>query len=214
MGVFAIDLLIVTEGQPLSKGRRLSSRNQFPQMTLYKPAIPVTLLPRTITVMRIWTSLLASILVLTLTGCAGPERKLGRGINNLTEFVRMGEIRRSMEQTALWEGPEASYTTGFIRGFDRSVVRTAIGAYEVVTFPIPPYGPLLTSTNRLYPDYSIRNSYYPFGGMVLPENPVWPENYRPGLLSDSIFATDTSMGFSGGDVAPMIPGSRFRIFDN
>jgi len=25
---------------------------------------------------------------------------------------------------------------------------------------------------------------------------------------------DTALGFSGGDLAPMIPGSRFRIFDN
>ena len=36
-------------------------------------------------------------------GCAGPERKFGRGMNNLTEFVRGGEIRRSMEQSALWD---------------------------------------------------------------------------------------------------------------
>ena len=30
-----------------------------------------------------------------LAGCAGPERKLGRGINNMLEFTRGGEIRRS-----------------------------------------------------------------------------------------------------------------------
>jgi hypothetical protein len=29
-----------------------------------------------------------------------------------------------------------------------------------------------------------------------------------------VFDTDTYMGFSGGDVAPFIPGSRFRVFDN
>ena len=27
-------------------------------------------------------------------------------------------------------------------------------------------------------------------------------------------ATDTAIGFSGGDIAPLIPGSRFRIFEN
>jgi len=164
--------------------------------------------------MRIALSLLALIAVLAFTGCAGPERKFGRGMNNLTEVVRGGELRRSVEQTALWEGPEASYTIGFIRGLNRTVVRTAIGAYEVVSAPFPPYGPLLTSTNRLYPDYSIRNSSFPWGGMVLPEDPVFPDNYRPTLMSDSLFSTDTSLGFSGGDVAPMIPGSRFHIFDN
>src|SRR5438105_4287723 len=85
-------------------------------------------------------------------GCAGPERKFGRGMLNMTEFARGGESRRSMEQTYLWEDTESAYTTGFIRGFNRSVARTAIGIYEVVTFPIPTYGPVLTSTNRIYPD--------------------------------------------------------------
>lgn len=153
-------------------------------------------------------------LVAVLCGCAGPEQKLGRGMNNVTEFIRGGEIRRSMEQTALWDGPDAAYTTGFIRGFNRSLVRTAIGAYEVVTAPFPPYGPLLTSTNRLYPDFTVRNKTYPWGGMVLPEYPVYPTAYKPGVLSDSIFATDTALGFSGGDIAPIVPGSRFKIFDN
>ena len=164
--------------------------------------------------MRIAVSLLWLIAAITFTGCAGPERKFGRGLNNFTEIVRMGEIRRSVEQTALWEGPEASYTVGVVRGVNRTVARTAIGAYELVTAPFPPYGPLLNSTNRLYPDYSIRNSTFPWGGMVLPESPVFPDNYRPTLMADSLFATDTSLGFSGGDVAPMIPGSRFHIFDN
>src|SRR4051812_18191979 len=158
--------------------------------------------------------LAVALLAMTVAGCAGPEKKLGRGINNLTELARGGEIRRSMEQTALWDGTDVAYTTGFFRGLNRSVARTAIGAYEVVSFPFPPYGPLLTSTNRIYPDFSIRNTKYPWGGMVLPENPVYPENYTPSLLSDSIFATDTSLGFSGGDVMPFVVGSRFRIFDN
>ena len=159
-------------------------------------------------------SLSLLVVVVALTGCAGPERKLGRGMNNLTELIRGGEIRRSMEQTSLWEGPDVAYSTGFIRGFHRSLARTVIGAYEVVTAPFPPYDPMLTSTNRLYPDFSVRNRSYPWGGMVLPENPVYPDAYSPGILSDSIFSTDTSLGFSGGDVAPFIPGSRFRIFDN
>jgi len=164
--------------------------------------------------MRIATTLLALIAVGAFTGCAGPERKFGRGLNNFTEIARGGELRRSVEQTAIWEGPEVAYTTGFIRGLNRTVTRTVIGAYEIVTAPLPPYGPLMTSTNRLYPDFSIRNSGYPWGGMVLPEDPVWPDNYRPTLMSDSLFSTDTSLGFSGGDVAPMVPGSRFHIFDN
>jgi putative exosortase-associated protein (TIGR04073 family) len=164
--------------------------------------------------MRISYLLALASLAAFATGCAGPEKKLGRGIMNTTEIFRLGEIRRSMEQTALWENTDSTYTTGFIRGLNRTVVRTGIGIYEVVTFPIPRYEALLVSTNRTYPDANMRNKTYPWGGMTLSEYPSYPDSYKPGLLSDSTFATDTSLGFSGGDVAPMIPGSRFRIFDN
>ena len=99
-----------------------------------------------------------------------------------------------MEQTALLDGPDMAYTTGFIRGFNRSLARTGIGIYEMVTAPFPPYDPVFT-------DY-------------LTVNPVFPESYKPHLLADPTFGPDTSLGFSGGDIAPIFPGSRFRIFDN
>jgi putative exosortase-associated protein (TIGR04073 family) len=123
-------------------------------------------------------------------GCANAERKFGRGLNNATEFARLGEIRRSMEQTALWDNTEMAYTTGAVRGFNRSLVRTGVGIYEMLTFPFPSYDPIF-----------------------LPESPVFPDNYRPQRLADPTFGPDAILGFSGGDVAPMIPGSRFRIFD-
>ena len=59
------------------------------------------------------------------SGCAGPEQKLGRGMSNLFEVVRMGEMRRSVEQTAIFDSPGAGYTVGVVHGFDRSVARTA-----------------------------------------------------------------------------------------
>ena len=149
-----------------------------------------------------------------LAGCAGPEKKLGRGLRNATELVRGGEMRRSVEQTALWDGTELAYTTGVIRGFNRTMARTGIGIYEIITFPFPGYDPMLTPENRLYPDTSIRTTKEPYGGLALPENPVYPDSYQPRLLSDSTFDTDTSLGFSGGDVMPFVPGSRFHIFDN
>jgi putative exosortase-associated protein (TIGR04073 family) len=127
------------------------------------------------------------------SGCANAEKKFGRGMRNSLEIVRLGEMRRSMEQGALFDGPEYGYTTGFIRGLNRSLARTGIGIYEMVTAPIPPYDPV--ATNYLTPE------------------PVYPDNYRPGMMEDSMFATDTNLGFSGGDTAPFIPGSRFRIFD-
>lgn len=136
-------------------------------------------------------SLLLASISLVVAGCAGPEAKLGRGINNVTEFPRGGEIRRSMEQAALFRGPDVAYTTGFIHGFNRSLARTGVGVYEIVTSPFPPYDPV-----------------------IFPVNPVYPDNYKPNTLSDSIFSVDTNLGFSGGDVAPFVPGSRFHIFDN
>jgi hypothetical protein len=47
----------------------------------------------------------------------------------------------------------------------------------------------------------------------LTPSPVYPDSYTPNLVEDSSFATDTNLGFSGGDVNPLMPGSRFRIFD-
>ncbi len=129
-----------------------------------------------------------------VTGCANPERKFGRGMSNTFEIVRWGELRRTMEQTAIFEGPEVAYTTGFIRGLNRTLARTGVGVYEMVTAPFPPYDPVLTS--------------------YLAPGPVYPDNYTPNLIEGSTFETDTHMGFSGGDVAPMVPGSRFEIFDS
>ena len=164
--------------------------------------------------MRIAKTLALVAAVALTAGCAGPEKKLGRGLMNVTEFARMGEIRRSMEQTHLWENTDSAYTTGLIRGVHRSLARTAIGVYEIATFPFPGYGPIGASKDPIYPDASMRNRTSPFGGMSLSEYPAYPDSYKPGIVSDSIFSTDTSLGFSGGDVAPFIPGSRFRIFDN
>lgn len=163
--------------------------------------------------MRIAVSLLAVAAAVAFTGCAGPENKFGRGLNNMTEIVRGGEMQRSMEQTALWDGPGQSRSAGFARGFTRTMARTGVGIYEVVTFPFPPYGPVLTSKSRLYPDPSIKTRKYPWGGLEMSENPVYPDSYTPGIRSGAPFETDKSLGFSGGEVAPWIPGSRFTTLD-
>lgn len=135
-------------------------------------------------------SLVAAALV---SGCANTEKKFGRGMSNMFEIVRGGEFRRTMEQTSLFDGPDAGYGPGFVRGINRTLARTGIGVYEMVTAPLPPYGPVCTDTFAV--------------------SPVYPDNYTPNLLEDSMFATDTNLGFSGGDIVPLLPGSRFRIFD-
>jgi putative exosortase-associated protein (TIGR04073 family) len=163
--------------------------------------------------MRIVISFIAVAIAVGFTGCAGPENKFGRGMNNMGELVRGGEMRRSIEQTSLWDGPSQGYTTGFARGFTRTMARTGIGLYEVVTFPFPPYRPVLVPKGPLYPDPSIRTRDYPWGGLELAEHPVYPESYAPGLPANTIFDTDTMFGFSGGDIAPWAPGSRFSTLD-
>lgn len=139
--------------------------------------------------------LVAIAAALFAAGCTGPEQKLGRGLSNTFEIVRWGELRRSIEQNAVLPAAGDGYY-GFIHGFDRSLQRTGIGLLEVVTFPVP------------------MPTYQPMFSKSFAPDPVFPESYSPGLLSDAMFDTDTYTGFSGGDVAPMIPGSRFSIFDN
>jgi putative exosortase-associated protein (TIGR04073 family) len=133
------------------------------------------------------------------SGCASAEKKLGRGMSNMTEFARLGEMRRSIEQTTLFDQPGGHYATGFVRGLTRTFARTGVGIYEVVTFPIPPYDPACADYLRPEP--------------WLPTNPVYPDTYQPGIIDDAMFATDKNMGFSGGDIAPFVPGSKFRIFE-
>ncbi|HTV63050.1 MAG TPA: exosortase system-associated protein, TIGR04073 family [Verrucomicrobiae bacterium] len=135
-----------------------------------------------------------SIAAMFTAGCAGPEEKFGLGMDNTFEVVRMGEMRRSIEQTAIFDSPGEGYTVGFIRGLNRSLARTGMGVYELVTAPIPPYGPVFT------------NYFAPW--------PVYPDSYKPRLISDSTFDTDTFMGFPDGDAAPWFPGSRFNVFNN
>jgi putative exosortase-associated protein (TIGR04073 family) len=137
-----------------------------------------------------------AVLSCLVAGCAGPTEKLGRGFNNLDEFPRGGEMRRGFEQTAVFGSPDQSYTTGLIHGFSRSMERTFVGAYEVLTFPIPNHKP---------GDY---------GPIMHPADPVYPDSYKPNWLSDAITSPDTNLGFAGGDIAPIIPGCRFHIFDN
>jgi len=126
-------------------------------------------------------------------GCANAEKKFGRGLSNAMEPIRLGEFRRNIEQTAIFYGPEAAYTTGFIGGINKTLVRTGVGVYEMVTCAIPSYDPVLTN-------------------YIVPGTP-YPDNYRPDIVADSMFATDTNLRFSGGEVLPIL-GSRFKIFDS
>jgi len=89
---------------------------------------------------------LAGLAAVLGTGCAGPEKKLGRGLSNSVEFARLGEIRRSVEQSAVFDRNSAPLATGFFHGLNKSLARTGMGIYEIITFPIPPYDPIARTT--------------------------------------------------------------------
>ena len=80
---------------------------------------------------------------------------------------------------------------GLSGGFDRSLTRVGVGIFEIATSPLPPYDP-----------------------KFIAPNPAYPDSYKPGLTSCTTLDTDTYTGYSGGDVVPFIPGSRFKVFDN
>jgi putative exosortase-associated protein (TIGR04073 family) len=141
-------------------------------------------------------ALLVAVLV---SGCAGPSQKLGRGLSNIYEPVRLAEMQRSVEQSTVYDSAYTSTATGFVRGLGKTFARFGVGFYEIVTAPFPNHKD---------------NDYGPVATNYLTPKPAYPDSYHPGLPESSIFATDTSMGFSGGDIAPYIPGSRFRVFDS
>src|SRR5581483_155833 len=93
------------------------------------------------------------------SGMSNTEEKFGRGMRNTYEIVRLGDVRRSVEQTTIFETQEMGYTTGFVRGLNKPLPRTGVGLYEIVTAPFPPYHPVLTH--------------------YLPPDPVGPESYKP-----------------------------------
>lgn len=66
--------------------------------------------------------------------CRSREEARSRSGERDRDRVRGGESR-SFEQTTLWN--QKGQTIGIIRGFNRTVARTAIGVAEVATFYAP-----------------------------------------------------------------------------
>jgi putative exosortase-associated protein (TIGR04073 family) len=137
---------------------------------------------------KIGWPLLAMAMAAGLSGCASAEKKLGRGLNNMMEPLRGGELSRSFEQTYLWDGPDRAMGEGLVRGFSRTVGRTLSGVVDVVTFPIP--------TESL----------------VKPADPVYPDAFAPDITDNPSTRTSNQLGFDSGDLAPFVAGSRFRVF--
>ena len=124
-----------------------------------------------------------------LTGCNSMEHKLGRGLANIYEPLRMGEMRRSIEQTYLADGPVVADTYGVVHGFDRTVERTLAGVFDVVTFPIPS------------------------DPLILPVNPVFPDSQKP-MTASSAINSSKYIGIGDQPTSPLFPGNQFDPLDN
>ena len=145
--------------------------------------------------MRNTLSLLALLgIAVALTGCAGSEEKMGRGMRNTFDIVRLADMRSSVEQAYVWNGPMSGATTGVIKGADRSIERTGLGIVEMITAPFPPYHPIFTKYIPAYPDY--------------------PDSFKPGLPDDPLFHTDIYTGYTGGGELNIVPGSTFDVFNH
>ena len=151
-----------------------------------------TLSPKS-TVMRslnLYVVLAAAGLMPLLTGCNSMEKKLGRGLTNLAEPLRMGELMRSTEQNSIALDSDGSPGYGLVHGFARTIERTAVGAFEVVTFPIPTQP------------------------IIYPVNPVFPDSQERSQIGYAGIGSDQFIGFQDSSVAPFIPGSEFNPLQN
>jgi len=80
-------------------------------------------------------------------------RKLGRGVCNIATSVI--ELPKSIQESFYDDGPLAAATYGILDGLYKFVARTVVGAYEVVTFPIPipaHYAPIIEPEFLFSPD--------------------------------------------------------------
>ena len=79
--------------------------------------------------------------------------KLGRGAaNTLTGWI---EIPKNVYEISSKDHPLKGISLGLIKGLGLGIVRTAVGLYEVVTFPFPipeHYGPIIKPEYVIEPE--------------------------------------------------------------
>jgi putative exosortase-associated protein (TIGR04073 family) len=98
--------------------------------------------------------LFISLLAITFVApgyCDDPLKKLGRGISNVGTFPLEVLLQTSRVNTT--DGPVAAATWGILKGVGMSVVRLAVGCYEVISFPFPVpegYQPILTDPEFVF----------------------------------------------------------------
>lgn len=111
------------------------------------------------TKVTLWILFLALTTMVVLTGTANADNdmgdKLGRGAANiLTGWVELPY----QVITQASDDPYRGVTYGFIDGLSRGAQRTLYGAWDFVTFPIPPYDkPVMDPETLLYKIYPAKS---------------------------------------------------------
>lgn len=98
---------------------------------------------------------LLAISFVTPAYCGDALKKLTRGTCNI--ITCPFEIFERIQRVNNSDGPMAAVTYGAVKGLGMMVVRAVVGAYEVVTFPIPlpkHYDPILTDPEFFFEDMS------------------------------------------------------------
>lgn len=67
----------------------------------------------------------------------GPTRKLGRGIGNICFGIT--ELPQSMMSVNYFDGNNAAFSYGIVRGLGRFFARFGYGVYDTLLFPFPTY---------------------------------------------------------------------------
>ena len=93
---------------------------------------------------NVWKMMLVLFVISLVIGMAVPTYaenaggKLRRGLANFaTGWV---EIPIAMDKAMKESNPVFGVIVGAVKGTVKGIVRTVAGVYDVVTFPIPPYG--------------------------------------------------------------------------
>jgi putative exosortase-associated protein (TIGR04073 family) len=87
---------------------------------------------------RTITIILLALMIINIASASYAQdmaRKLGRGVGNiLTGWI---EMPKNIYDTSVENNVLAGITLGLVKGVGKTVMRTVVGAYETVTFPIP-----------------------------------------------------------------------------
>jgi putative exosortase-associated protein (TIGR04073 family) len=67
----------------------------------------------------------------------GPTRKLGRGLGNIAYGIT--ELPDSMMSVNYFEGNNAAFSYGIVRGLGRMFARLGYGLYDTLLFPVPSF---------------------------------------------------------------------------